>query len=192
MLFHILPIPIPEIKLGLPLEALSVLWIPRLTVLHSVNTCMKLNILWQGVATLPDNGNVMHYLLQIFCLCIYVLISVRSKPVIWMKRYGAEDCKTPVRQCQNHFCSTEFTGEKTSPFFAPLSCGKATHRQANSPHSQCHPLNIFPPVSVWNGPLTSVSSSIKELSLSARLPPSLRIPINNLKMYFPIPSACIK
>lgn len=41
-----------------------------------------------------------------------------------------------------------------------------------------------PPVSVWNGPLTSVSSSMKELSLSAHLPPSLPIPTNNTNILF--------
>lgn len=76
MLFHILPIPLPEIKLGLLLEALLVLRIPRLTMLHSVNTYIKrsrkqthcsttLNF-WEGVATFPDNGKFMHTLFQIF------------------------------------------------------------------------------------------------------------------------------
>lgn len=41
MLFHILPIPLPEIKLGLQLEALFVLRIPQLTMLHSGNTYIK-------------------------------------------------------------------------------------------------------------------------------------------------------
>ena len=45
----------------------------------------------------------------------------------------------------------------------------------------------FPPVSVWNGPLTStMSSSIKELNLSVWLPPSLGIPITEFNKCFQI------
>ena len=148
MLFHILPIPIPEIKLGLPLEALSVLWIPRLTVLHSVNTCMKLNILWQGVATLPDNGNVMHYLLQIFCLCIYVLISVRSKPVIWMKRYGRKTARRRYVSVKTIFVPLSSLVRKPHPSLplcpvAKLHTGKQIPRIRNVTHLTYFPLSAF-------------------------------------------------
>lgn len=87
MLFHILPIPLPEIKLGLVLEALLVLWIPRLTMLHSDNAYIKVKQKSDAARQIYPclarsrnipSGKLMHNLFQILCLFICIIIRMRS------------------------------------------------------------------------------------------------------------------
>lgn len=139
MLFYILPIPLPEIKLGLEPEALFVLWIPQLTMQHSVNAYIKPrrhtarqlhpkflarshNIPWQwklNVSFIPTHLFIHFYL----CQC-EILTKTLKYTLKKARAEGCMRCMLPVSRC----CSVELMGEKTSPHtvFLWQSCTQAS------------------------------------------------------------------
>lgn len=145
-----------EMKLGLQLRGLFVLWVPRRTALHSVNTLTTQNKaretrcfdtfgpdLWQRAAAFLYNGRLMDRLFLVFGFCHHqweILIEPTEKAPLKRHQWGVR------ARCQ-HF-SPRFVMQilwKTSLNLRLLPFAVAELRRGSPVNWQRQPLNIFPP-----------------------------------------------